>query len=135
MAKLIKCTYCHELFYAPPSQQKRDKGGVCCSRRCAELNKTGRSTARFAGEPRIRPSNGYIFVATGQPYQKARRQHKVVAEKALGRSLKNGEVVHHINLDKTDNRNSNLLICAQDYHAWLHQEMARRWAKEHLGGK
>lgn len=63
-----------------------------------------------------------------------RREHVLIAEKVLGRRLKKGEVVHHWNGIKTDNRHSNLLICTRPYHAWLHQEMARRWQQEHFGG-
>jgi len=61
------------------------------------------------------------------------RVHRLIAEKILGRKLRRGECVHHINMITTDNRHKNLLICTNGYHRQLHSEMARRYAIEHFG--
>ena len=47
--------------------------------------------------------------------------HRAIAEQALGRRLPDGVEIHHVNEDKNDFRNSNLVIC-QDraYHKLLH---------------
>ncbi len=61
-----------------------------------------------------------------------RLEHRIIAEKSLGRPLKASEVVHHVNGNRADNRNGNLLVCTQRYHKWLHNEMGRRYAQEHF---
>ena len=48
------------------------------------------------------------------------REHVLVMEKQLGRFLEDGEVVHHINLKKDDNRPENLMVMNQSEHLKLH---------------
>lgn len=47
--------------------------------------------------------------------------HVVIAEAALGRPLPSGAQVHHVDGNKFNNANSNLVICQnQKYHRLLH---------------
>lgn len=63
--------------------------------------------------------NGYIKVFfPGRGY--VWRSH-IVAEKALGKRLPDGTIVHHINGDKQDDTPGNLVVCQdQGYHVLLH---------------
>lgn len=55
------------------------------------------------------------------PTTDGRRDHIIIAERALGRQLPVGVVVHHFNRSIRDASNSNLVMCQdQAYHMLLH---------------
>lgn len=66
-------------------------------------------------------TDGYVLVNLG--HGERQYEHILVAEKAIGRKLRRGEVVHHINFVRHDNRNENLLVCSIAYHLQLHARM------------
>lgn len=66
-------------------------------------------------------TDGYIMHETGG---RSVLEHVRVAEKALGKPLPKGAVVHHIDENRTNNDPSNLVICpSRGYHAMLHSRM------------
>lgn len=59
--------------------------------------------------------SGYLYVS-GRPL------HIQAAEKALGKSLPLGAIVHHVDEDKGNNSNDNLVICPNvSYHRIIHR--------------
>jgi hypothetical protein len=65
-------------------------------------------------------------------HKRAIYEHRLMAEKAYGGPLPGDAVVHHIDGDKKNNRNNNLLICSASYHRWLHNRMSGLYAQEHF---
>ena len=47
-------------------------------------------------------------------------QHRIIMERRLGRELRDDEVIHHIDHDKTNNDISNLVVMTRSEHTRLH---------------
>lgn len=68
---------------------------------------------------RGRSSGGkYIRVKVGEP-DVWDYEHRVIAAEKLGRRLEKGEIVHHLNGDKIDNRPENLVVMTASTHMSL----------------
>lgn len=80
--------------------------GKYCSTECAYSERMGAKHGNWKGG-RYVIGSGYVVVHAGAG--KVQHEHRVIAEKALGRPLKSDECVHHINNDKQDNDPRNLL--------------------------
>lgn len=98
--------------------QRRMLAKDLCKLHYYRLRNTGSMGSVGPGRA-ARGSGGDPYVAVGK-----KREHVLVAERALGKALPKGAVVHHVNENGKDNRNSNLVICpSRSYHALLHQRM------------
>ena len=72
-------------------------------------------------EPLYEDKKGFIKITgTSKGY------HTIIAENVLGRELKSNEVVHHIDGDRSNNLNNNLVICERSLHPTIHYKMKQR---------
>ncbi len=70
--------------------------------------------------PGFKISRGYVVVATRGP-NLGKREHRLIVEAHIGRSLLATELIHHVNGNKSDNRIENLQIVSQAEHARLYR--------------
>lgn len=122
-----KCEKCGTEFSRPKSRKDQKR---FCSQACAYQSRSGEQHGNWKGG-RSLLRVGYWRVRDTET-RKYRYEHINIVEKILGRPMRKGEIVHHINGDKQDNHPRNLLVCTNDYHRSLHGEMSRRYAREHF---
>jgi len=75
---------------------------------------SGRNNPNWRGG-RIVPEHGYVMIRVGEGHHLAdirgyAYEHRLVAEKMIGRRLEPKEVVHHKNHERWDNRPENLTV-------------------------
>lgn len=59
-------------------------------------------------------------------------EHRLTIEKAIGKIIPDGAEPHHVNCNRSDNRNTNLVLCEDSaYHKLLHQRTRACWACGH----
>jgi len=148
MLKTYNCDFCNQRFERQECFTK-GKRHLFCSRRCladfsnkvknpqsyADLKDYTNMAINFSNlakrfnptrmipETRAKIREAHLGRGEGKTYAKyhGRHEHRMIAEKLLGRPLRHGEVVHHIDGDVRNNTPGNLhVFVSQKEHAAHH---------------
>lgn len=118
---------CNKHYHVLKAQRKMKLCACGCGEKTAYTFKHGHHTRLLSSEEqsrRGRMNTGAALLDSGtkDTYRKVgqRHEHRTIAEEKLGRPLLKGEIVHHINHNKRDNRPENIQVMTQSEHARLH---------------
>ena len=107
----LKCSNCGKKFKRIEWQHtqhiRRNLKKDYCSSKCKD-SRCMEDHPRWSGG-RHHYKAGYIMINLGNG--KRMWEHRLVMEKKLGRKIKEGEAIHHINGIRSDNRIENLVLC------------------------
>lgn len=124
MPVTVKCDECDKVTKMPSSQYKKSEHHFCSKAcRMKYLNRTLNPHRMENHKTREKIRMARLGTGEGKTYTKTygRHTHRIVAEQMLGRPLKKGEVVHHIDGNKRNNDPSNLMVFkTQADHARWH---------------
>lgn len=111
MPVTLECQICGESFSVIPSRATTAK---YCNYTCHQVGE-GRKGGQIRATQMKALSQGKAYTKTN-----GRHTHRVIAEQKLGRALKPGEIVHHIDGDILNNHPDNLEVMTQSEHIRRH---------------
>lgn len=108
------CGICNKVFYRRISEIQKGSTHYC-SRHCAFIGQKGKPK-------KIKPIEQSNWRINRKGYLETTRQrkrilqHRLIVENHIKRPLIKGEIIHHLNGIKTDNRLENLALCSDHTH-------------------
>jgi len=129
------CAKCDKVFLRYATQVSGDK--VYCSKACMG---NGRTLKIGPDHPLWRGGtcliNGYAYELDYNSPKPAggfshRAVHVKLMEREIGRKIVLGEVVHHLNSDRLDNRLENLVLMTNKEHRAVHNFYGSEYQREH----
>ena len=139
--KVVGRGYCVECENCGKLAVKPNVGARFCGRACWSAFSQGEYAPNWQGGLAWKKKNDGYMVRTCRGHHRATSQNRVydhilIVEQAMGKPLRRTAEVHHVNENKEDNRNCNLVVCHDDaYHKLLHAKRRRILAAGDLNHK
>lgn len=115
--KQFNCSKCNKITYKYNNQIINNKTGrYYCSRKCSYEDALGKIKNVIPLEYRKWRIGRKGYLETNIRRKRILQHRWIIETKVLKRPLEKGEIIHHLNGIKTDNRIENLSICSNHTH-------------------
>ena len=119
-------------YWELPRRNRHDARNLYADKRAIPRSPNWRG-----GQYKIKASNTWFIYAPNHPRANSKgvvRKHILVAEERIGRYLKEGETVHHLDGDRDNNIPENLCVMPRSEHTTIHNTLGKVGVALLIGG-